>query len=76
MFYNSQKVAPVKAIDLFDACLIAMSSYYTFSVKKKQVFEAYVLFGQEVVFGIHREDVPEQVLAGFLQLVNQSLKED
>lgn len=76
MFYNGQKVAPVKAIDLFDACLIAMSSFYTFSVKQKKIFEAYVLFNNQVCFGVHKEDTPEQVLASFLQLVNQSFKEE
>lgn len=75
MFYNGQKVAPVKAIDLFDACLIAMSSYYTFNVKKNQLFEAYVLFGQEVVFAVHKEDTPEQVLWNFLLFTQASLEE-
>lgn len=76
MFYNGQKVAPVKAIDLFDACLIAMSSFYTFNVKKNQQFEAYILFGQDVVFSIHKEDTPEQVLLNFLVFAQKSLQED
>lgn len=76
MFYNGQKVAPVKAIDLFDACLISMSNFYTFNVKKGQKFESYILLGQDVVFSIHKEDTPEQVLLNFLVFAQKSLQED
>lgn len=73
--YKGQKVAPLKAIDLFDACLQCMSNFYLFSVKKKESFEAYVVCNSLIVFSIHSEDTPEMVLMKFLNLVNESLDE-